>query len=1227
MYVRSLSQKPYGPFADRVIRFGTGLTLAVGVNEAGKSTALEALCDLLWGIPVHTDQTFLYGRPALKLEATLSLPGGDELGVVRRSTGLYDGTNGAEIGCDWQTENDSRTHWRASFGLSHAALREGGEALCRGEGDLAQLVFAARTGHGVRRLLRKINESADELYKEHKGAKTVQVRVADNEYQRLLNAVTDASAMAHKVLASKGELNEAEADFDQAQRRKRHADGEVTSRRARVSAADYARELHALRTRFAAVQAAGLVLAEPALAEWESAAELVNTTTAKLARLESGLVELRTEREAIVVDQALLDDGPEIAQLHLACEARLADGRQARELLDEAEASRRAAAALVSSLTGPGDARPIETVLESLHVPTDLVAQLDQVADELARTVELVDRRQEALDSAITGSAGVAPVTAVIDAAAVAAVEEACAAIRADGSSVDLQRKAMLDRTEAIRRRDGCLLDVGLPGGAVPQGVLPSTEAIRKAKQLQTTRQQEHHHLQKGLVEVGRRLSRLRAELDNVNMDDAPTVDSLSAARQARDEAVARLVQAWLADVPAGDASELPRTVDRGIEVADGIADRLFTGAEAAAGRARLISDVKQAEAESADLVARVGTAAAEVDLAAVQWTALWHGMGRTPSTDEAERMRQHVADARAADAGAAAAGSAIRDLRDQVERQTTALSSALARAGRARPDADLDSLLAAARQLVHDSDEQRIARARTEDAEKRVRDARTARDEARLKHDVTLSRWHELTRSAGMSEHVDRVGWSRRQHVAGNATKAMRQAEHLSSRARAVGAAHEAFATRALGVAQRHGVVVGDDIGRAMNELSSLLGGADAARAQVAQLDEKIARLTADAQATEYELTMATACVEKIRVELRATDVNELADAALRGRTLVELTADVDRLTELVKVALPGVDVDQVVPELAATDPEELVAAAREAERDVDDLHDELEASRDRRAEIKEAHRSLIHRPGAADVRAQAQGQLATLEERAERYVVAHIQRTILEAELADYETRHATSLLAEAGQLLEDLTAGRYVGLRTAHQGSGRALVVLTADEEIRTMSDLSEGTADQVFLALRLAGIAALQAERRAAGVPTLPVVLDDVLMTFDDNRAAAALRVMARLAREWQVIVFSHHVHLADIAGSLDLANLTVSRLQPPDAVLSTRTPEAIRAATVISGGDGAALPVGQSTKQLATADTPAASEIRDWARRNGHQLGGRGRIPATIIQAYERANSR
>ena len=72
------------------------------------------------------------------------------------------------------------------------------------------------------------------------------------------------------------------------------------------------------------------------------------------------------------------------------------------------------------------------------------------------------------------------------------------------------------------------------------------------------------------------------------------------------------------------------------------------------------------------------------------------------------------------------------------------------------------------------------------------------------------------------------------------------------------------------------------------------------------------------------------------------------------------------------------------------------------------------------------------------------------------------------------------------------------------------------------------MSEGTADQLYLALRLAAL-----ELRRPSHPPMPLVLDDTLITSDDARAANILRALARFAEEGQVLIFTHHRHLLDV----------------------------------------------------------------------------------------------
>jgi uncharacterized protein YhaN len=75
------------------------------------------------------------------------------------------------------------------------------------------------------------------------------------------------------------------------------------------------------------------------------------------------------------------------------------------------------------------------------------------------------------------------------------------------------------------------------------------------------------------------------------------------------------------------------------------------------------------------------------------------------------------------------------------------------------------------------------------------------------------------------------------------------------------------------------------------------------------------------------------------------------------------------------------------------------------------------------------------------------------------------------------------------------------------------------------------MSDGTRDQLFLALRLAYI-----ENYCENTAVCPVILDDVLMAFDDERSAATLRALEELSHKTQVLVFTHHDHHVSLANA-------------------------------------------------------------------------------------------
>jgi uncharacterized protein YhaN len=128
-------------------------------------------------------------------------------------------------------------------------------------------------------------------------------------------------------------------------------------------------------------------------------------------------------------------------------------------------------------------------------------------------------------------------------------------------------------------------------------------------------------------------------------------------------------------------------------------------------------------------------------------------------------------------------------------------------------------------------------------------------------------------------------------------------------------------------------------------------------------------------------------------------------------------------------------------------------------------------------------------------------------------------------------YRSRHQDPLLERAGQYLNDLTCGSFTGLAVDFDEANRRVLraVRRGSADHLDVASMSDGARDQLFFALRLAYI-----ENHSGRVGQCPVVLDDVLMAFDNERAAAALRVLSDLSKRTQVLLFTHHAHHIDLA---------------------------------------------------------------------------------------------
>ena len=142
-----------------------------------------------------------------------------------------------------------------------------------------------------------------------------------------------------------------------------------------------------------------------------------------------------------------------------------------------------------------------------------------------------------------------------------------------------------------------------------------------------------------------------------------------------------------------------------------------------------------------------------------------------------------------------------------------------------------------------------------------------------------------------------------------------------------------------------------------------------------------------------------------------------------------------------------------------------------------------------------------------------------------------------------AKYQEESQGAVMKRAEALFSKLTRGRYERLRVEFEGEGATIRCVRGGEAVQVKERvMSDGTLDQLYLALRLASI-----EQYLTDQEPMPLVLDDIFINFDDGRAQAGIEVLAEFAQKTQVLLFTHHGRNLELARQV-LAPGTWSEVQ-------------------------------------------------------------------------------
>jgi uncharacterized protein YhaN len=1152
MRILRLQFRPFGCFRDTTLPFEGKpgcLHVVYGRNEAGKSTALRAIRGFLFGIPARSTDVFRHEARSLRILGELEGRDGACKTFVRRKGNRdtllsEEGLPVPDSALAPYLGGISADLFSTLFSLDHDMLLRGGADLLAGRGAMAESLFQAGTGLvGLRKVLQTLEEESEQLFK---------ARGSLSPVNQALAAYDEARRQLRESIVSPKDWKADQLACDQLEAQLTEVRKRIEETRRSLHQLDRVRMAHPVSVAYRHVKAQleelGPVVLLPEdvrsrrldLQRQEREARVqVGLSSSRLAKLEQDL-------NASAVPPGWVEQADGITRM-----VQRVDGyRNAKRDLPAIHAKCRS---LEAEAKGMLNALHPALELEqagALRIPDlqkkrlqRLASQLGLLQEKLAHTQKAASRQEQKVKSA-SGESVEFP--ALPDPAE---LERVLQSAETAGSWDDQAEQEAARMAALTAKAEKELLLLGLWEGRLEEVDLlrlPLPETVDRMDQalvdLETAATRQRSRRSETVAE----LSRVQLELETARLaGSVPTEQDLVSLRQRRDLGWQLIRQCWLEKVsdPAAEAAfavgnSLPRAYENAVVDADTVADRLRREADRTARFAALQAGLQEAQRRLGEL----DTESESLDARRSEWMSKWSETWRealvTPLSPREMRswLTRHANLCRTVVELRASRESAARvDLaRGQLRRR---LRDAIVAVGEKNPDpeATLTELLRCGAALIRRVEEVRRLHQESRRASQRAAEElsllRSEANEAMGALDACKREWSSMVESLrlpisfqpeetlGVLERLDLV------------FSTLRERASLELRIREMESYLQLFQQEATSLGMR----LVPDLGSeppdvVVGQLHSRLGVAQSCFARQQTLEKQSDEERQVLQRAESVLHQAAIELRTLLESCACASVSELERQEERS----ERSRDLDRELEvhcrhLIELA-GGSSLEVFLGELAGLDADSLPSKIQEKGETVQQLEEDRSQLEQ---QVALARQRLADRAGTAKANQAAQNlqsSLASIRSGAELYMRSRLAAEILRRNMERYREKNQDPILKRVHQLFPQLTLGSLAGVKVGLDEEDRVVLLGTrpGGEEV-SVDGMSSGTRDQLFLALRLASL-----ERYMENSEPLPLILDDVFINFDDDRTRAALRVLGELCAVTQVVYFTHHSRLVELA---------------------------------------------------------------------------------------------
>ena len=1159
MRIDRLDLIAYGPFTDKSLNLAdgdSGLHLIYGNNEAGKSTSLRALIAWLFGIPARTNDNFLHSNPQLRIAGKLRLLDGNEIEFVRRK-----GKKGTLIGLGTDdTLDDSilapflpggidENLFTKLYGIDHDRLVAGGQELLDQSGDLGQALFSAAVGTAsLREILAELQNGAEELFKLQ--GKKMLVNQAISNFKEAQKKIKDSSLPVAEWKKLKKELVDTLSAIKQVEEgiNVKSKEKSRLDRLNRVKGALAERRAVLVR-----IEELGEVLLLPedfdekrktASDNLQVASEAKERAEAKLSRLKEESELLNVRNELLENEEAILAIHKELGAVEKTIKDRPQQDGKRRLLRNEAETLLKGVRPDVD-LDGADELRPLLNNKKWILGLAQKHGLLNQKKEKAKDTLRGIEDEQESIKKELGEQS-----QSDLD------LSELKAAIAAARKPGDVEQRLADSQKRASEEKaayESELARLGKFSGTVEslsKVAMPVSETLDTfEKQIDELSEKIRDHERKQ-QEIGEEKKQAEQDLKALLLtSDVPTISELEKSRTVRNTGWNLIKRKYIEKIDVEkdivefvSESELPTLYEQKVDAADHVSDQLRLAADQVVKRADLEAKIENLESHLNDIAKNIQKAIDEKNAHQAEWNAIWEPLGIDPGTPRemkqwllrVDKLLKNVQFANTVSGDARKLTGECKRLKEDIslriakfdksiDPQKTSLEAMINLCEQwAKQE---EAVLERKRQLEHSLGDAEIRLKKTRDELKSIEN-----DQSNW-----LQEWGQAIDGLGLKAdvHPEHATEIFDQLVA--FFEKFDKSEELRKRIYGMDQVEEKFKNRVFEFADSIGFKRdGQEAGTIATQLNRDLNEAREARASLKKIETQGKEIKGEIEDADITIRTAQEQLTSLREQADVETDDDLVLAGESSRNKRELQQKLDMLEQELTRNGDGLSIEGLEKE---ADESEIDAIEGELERislELKELHENRDALRDQRQTLQNEIKAKDGNAAAANASEEAEQQLATMVSGVEQYLRLQIAALILDQRIEDYRKKNQAPVLARSGELFSKLTLGSYANLRDELDDNGKPILlgVRPNDEEV-SVDGMSVGSRDQLYLALRLATL-----EQHLSKGEPMPFVVDDILIGFDDNRTRVCLEVLVELAASTQVLLFTHHRRVLELADAIE-----------------------------------------------------------------------------------------